>query len=88
MDWAKLPLDVQIELSDPHFYGKTHGKKPTSQAGCHGPLCQKAERDAAKKRYARRKGGEVKQIKVREPSARDPLLAQIQEWHERLNRAS
>jgi hypothetical protein len=84
MDWVEIPVDVQTELSNPFFYGKTHGKKPTSQAGCRGPLCQKAERDAAKARYAKRKGGNVKQIKVRESSARDPLLTQIQVWHARM----
>lgn len=88
MDWNRIPVDVQTELSDPRFHGKTHGKKPTSQAGCHGPLCQKAERDAAKARYRRRKGGEVKQIKVRKESADDELLAKIQAWHESLKEAS
>lgn len=84
MNWNDLPIDVQNELSDPFYTGKTHGKKPTYQAGCRGPLCTKNERDTKRAAYRRRKGGVVQMRKPRDSQIRDPQLAMIQAWHQSL----
>lgn len=83
----ELPDDVRDELSDPEFINRTHGRRSTYAVGCRGPLCRKAERDEAERKYQRKRarlGAEpartgLKDLKSR---ARDEELASIQAWHE------
>lgn len=81
-----FPAEVVLELSDDRFGGRTHGRKPTYQAGCHGPLCQKVERDTRRAWYrAKQKelGKEVQDRKAPGGKYPDDLLEEIQAWHER-----
>lgn len=87
--FEELPWDVQLELSDPFFNDRTHGKKPTYQAGCHGPLCRKNERDTKRREYLQKMKAAGRIVQTRRPrasQARDPELELIQRWHESLGR--
>ena len=47
-------MAVLAELIDPEFGHRKHYSRSTYKDGCHGPLCLKAERDKAARRYAAR----------------------------------
>jgi hypothetical protein len=90
--WAELPSDVLEELSDPEFENRTHGVRGTyargrlpGSKGCRGPLCRKAERDEADRKYKARqaKVGKVAKsgLKNETARARDELLTKIILWH-------
>lgn len=89
--WAELPDDVREELEDPRFTSRTHGTRGTyarasdGGKGCRGPLCKKAERDDAQKKYAARRaarGMKAEEGKKDEKArARDEELSKIQLWH-------
>lgn len=76
-----LGAQVMDELLDDRFDTFTHGNKGTSSAGCKGPLCRKAERDACARRYRRRKGGEVREYAPREGAYPEEWLQSILDWH-------
>lgn len=90
--WDDLPDDVKLELLDPRFASRTHGKRGTyakandGKKGCRGPLCRKSERDDAEAKYIRRQANRGKKVipgtKNEEARARDELLVRIQAWHE------
>jgi len=87
--WAELNNeengDILDELKDPEFATRTHGKRSTHSAGCHGPLCRKAERDASHQRYRRRRqaeGAVVTSFPPSEVRARDAFLGRVIEWHQ------
>lgn len=89
MLFSNLPWDVQLELSDPFYTDRTHGKKPTYQSGCRGPLCRKNERDTKRREYRARmkKLGKIVQDRAAGAAqARDAELEAIQLWHESLGR--
>lgn len=84
-----LPEDVIAELEDERFNTRTHGKRATAGVGCNGPLCRKAERDAAHEKYSRKRqraGKPPARVGLRDEKARerDELLEGIQLWHERV----
>jgi hypothetical protein len=83
--WHELPMDVMRELIDPKYEGVCHGKRTTSNAGCRGPLCRKAERDNKREQrqaYDRAHGIERKEYK-RSPERikLDEELNRIMAWH-------
>lgn len=83
--WADLPADVLEELRDPRYSNRTHYRKATSAEGCHGPLCRKAERDAARektKRAAEAAGRTYRPVAPGPARARDAELDVIIAWHE------
>lgn len=47
-----LIRETFAELTDPEFADRKHYSRSTYKDGCHGPLCTKAERDKAARRYA------------------------------------
>lgn len=47
----RLMADVEYELSDPDYEGRTHGRNDAYRDGCRGPLCRYRER--TRKREAR-----------------------------------
>jgi hypothetical protein len=89
--WDELPDDVRTELEDSRFASRTHGTRGTyakasdGGKGCRGPLCKKAERDDAEKKYAQRQANRGKKVvpgsKNEDARARDELLTKIQNWH-------
>lgn len=87
--WDDLTPDVYEELTDPQFSNRTHYRKATSAAGCHGPLCRKAERDEARKRTqvrAEARGREYKPVAPGPVRKNDAELDRIIAWHESLRR--
>lgn len=83
--WDSLPDDVRAELSDPKYSNRTHYRKATSAAGCDGPLCRKAERDAARektRKKAEAAGREYHPVAPGPARARDAELELIIMWHE------
>jgi hypothetical protein len=51
---GSLVAQVGHELLNTDFTGRKHYSRSTYKDGCHGPLCLKAERDKAARRYAAR----------------------------------
>lgn len=45
---------VRAELEDEKFLNRTHGTRATYAEDCHGPLCQKSERDRGRLRHEMR----------------------------------
>ena len=82
-----LLMEVTAELADPRTLDKTHGLVSTYNAGCRGPLCQKANRDYARTKYAKRAklAGAVASphVKLRTERDHDALLTLLQEQHAR-----
>lgn len=50
-DMDQLERDTADELADEEFTNRKHYSRSTYKDGCHGPLCTKAERDKAARRY-------------------------------------
>lgn len=46
-----LAPDILAELTDPEHVKRLHGKRPCYTAGCHGPLCRRADREFNRARY-------------------------------------
>jgi hypothetical protein len=76
-----LPNQVMDEILDARFDEMTHGTKSTSAAGCKGPLCRKAERDACARRYRARAGKEVKRYRPRQGAYPEEWLQDLIDWH-------
>lgn len=47
----ELAAEVTREILDVNFSTRTHGTRSCRNAGCAGPLCKKAARDAARDNY-------------------------------------
>lgn len=82
---GNLITEVTCELDDPAWLNRTHGIIGTYNSGCRGPLCQKANRDYARAKYAaraRRAGAVVdNHVKLRAERDHDALLEMLQEHH-------
>jgi hypothetical protein len=78
---------VRAELEDEKFVNRTHGTRATYAENCHGPLCQKSERDRGRIRHAVRQRSKGKQVvrRVRSESQvkLDNLLNEIIRQHRR-----
>lgn len=76
--------DIAEELLDPEYASRQHYSRATYAEGCHGPLCQKAERDRARKRNEERAHAAGRVYRPNEntrDSKRDGLLLFVIEWH-------
>ena len=74
---SELIQHVADELSDERFTGQSHYDKNTYANGCRGPLCRKAERDAAARRYAAHNPDRKARPRKPEHIARDAYLNQV-----------
>ena len=78
--WAELPPEIRAELENPEFITRKHCSRATYALGCHGPLCQKAERDRSRERNEERGGeGYKPALKYRKPDPQN--IDDIIEWH-------
>lgn len=77
--------DIRDELNDPRFGGRSHGSRATYAKNCHGPLCEKAERDRARQRNEDRahRAGRPYQPSAYREYDRDDLKDAIILWHKR-----
>lgn len=78
--WAELPEDIRAELEDEEYITRKHYSRSTYALGCHGPLCQKAERDRGRRRNEQRAGEgytPALEYRVEDP----PNIEAIIEWH-------
>lgn len=78
--WAELPDDIREELENPEYITRKHHSRATYALGCHGPLCQKAERDRGRERSESKTGDKYKPA----PHHRKPdphNVEDIIEWH-------
>lgn len=82
--WDEIPEDVKAELLNPKFSSRSHYSRSTYADGCHGPLCQKAERDRSRRRteYRAARSGRKYTPAPRTPEdlATDALLDRIIDW--------
>jgi hypothetical protein len=74
---SRLAQAVADELSDEEFIGQSHYDRNTYYNGCHGPLCTKAERDRAARKYAMRNPDRKPRPRKPEDIARDAYLNQV-----------
>ena len=74
---SELIQHVTAELCDDRYSGQSHYDKNTYANGCRGPLCRKAERDAAAKRYAALNPDRKPRPRKPEDIARDAYLNQV-----------
>ena len=78
--WDDLPKDILAELTDEKYRSRKHYSRATYAIGCHGPLCQKAERDRGRKRNEQRGGDSYEPaLKIRVPDPKN--IEDIIEWH-------
>jgi hypothetical protein len=76
-----IAQEVMDEILDPEFDEMTHGNKHSYSAGCRGPLCRKAERDACARRYRARADREVKDYAPRRKAYPEEWLQEMIDWH-------
>lgn len=80
-----LLAEVTAELADPAYASRSHGRIGTYGWGCRGPLCQLANRDYRRKRYAKmvlkQREKPPKSYEPGEARAYDPLLRAIRAKH-------
>jgi len=74
---SELIQQVTDELCDDRYSGQSHYDKNTYANGCRGPLCRKAERDAAARRYAAHNPDRKARPRKPEAIARDAYLNQV-----------
>ena len=77
-------FDILAELTDHRFKGRKHYNKSLYRDGCHGPLCLKKERDAAREareRAARDAGRDYQPGRTPRNDAREELLESVIAWH-------
>lgn len=76
-----LGNEIMDELLDPEYDTRTHGGTGTYAAGCKGPLCTKADRDASAAKYRRKVDREVKEYAPRKSAHPEEWLAEVIAWH-------
>lgn len=74
---TELIIGVAVELLNPEFGGRKHYSRSTYKDGCHGPLCLKAERDKAARRYAAKNPGRIALPRTPQQQVRDEYLEQV-----------
>jgi hypothetical protein len=74
---SDLARSVAEELSDEKYFGQSHYDRNTYYNGCRGPLCRKAERDNAAKKYAEAHPDRKARARKPEAIARDAYLNQV-----------
>lgn len=76
-DMEKLERDTLAELTHEKFITRKHYSRSTYKDGCHGPLCLKAERDKAARRYAARRPDKDTKERTAWQIARDAYLEAV-----------
>jgi len=76
-DMDRLERDTADELADEEFSTRKHYSRSTYKDGCHGPLCLKAERDKAARRYRARKPDKDTKERTAWQIARDSYLEHV-----------
>ena len=74
---SELAHAVAVELADENYFGQSHYDRNTYQNGCRGPLCRKAERDNAARKYAQAHPERKPRVRRPEAIARDAYLNQV-----------
>lgn len=74
---SELAKAVADELADGEYVGQSHYDRNTYFNGCRGPLCRKAERDNAAKKYAEAHPHRKPRTRKPEVIARDAYLNQV-----------
>lgn len=80
----ELRAEIGKELIDEKFLTRVHYSRATYAAGCHGPLCKKAERDRGRKRTEYRAEADGREyfpnhdIRVTE---HDAYMNKVITWH-------
>lgn len=72
-----LIREVAAEIADGRFSGQSHYDRNTYQNGCRGPLCRKAERDNAARKYAEAHPDRRPRKRSPEAIAREAYLNQV-----------
>jgi hypothetical protein len=86
--WEDVDAAVLEELNDPVHAGKTHYRKATYAAGCRGPLCRKAERDAGRMRTKQKAEAAGREYKPEMRSREEILIdMRLNIWIQRHERA-
>src|SRR5690349_9242309 len=80
-DMERLQYQTRAELEDEEFTNRKHYSRSTYKDGCHGPLCLKAERDKAARRYKARKPDKDTKERTAWQIARDNYLEGVIEQH-------
>lgn len=85
LEKPELSPDVEAELSDEKFKNRKHGSRATHTAGCHGPLCRRAEAIRSRRRNeinAVKLGREYQpNYRIKRNDKRNAELATAAEWH-------
>jgi len=80
-DMERLQIATVQELEDDRFSNRKHYSRSTYKDGCHGPLCLKAERDKAARRYKARKPDKDTKERTAWQIARDSYLERVIEQY-------
>lgn len=85
LEKPRLALDVEAELADERFLNRKHGSRATHSAGCHGPLCRRAETLRGRRRTETRAEKENREYipsrRMPRDDSRDLELSIAFAWH-------
>jgi hypothetical protein len=80
-----LAPDVEAELADERFATRKHGSRATHSAGCHGPLCRRAEALRGRRRSQERAERSFREyqpsLRRKRDDDRNEELAIAAAWH-------